>query len=175
MMMRNPVLTTVLVIVSVAAFGQRTLRGTVIDSKTKLPLSRATIKVNHQNLETSSNANGEFVCQTLNEADSIEISHVGYRTFKKRVSDLSNPTIILLEDYSLQLRTITITSRKLNLKDVDNSLRRIKGNLYTYEIETTNGMYNLFLNFLEEQDDQELLKLCDYDLTAYSEEDRKFF
>jgi formylglycine-generating enzyme required for sulfatase activity len=166
-------------ITAVAVVGQptqRTLRGTVLDSKTKLPLSRATIRIQSQGFETASNANGEFACQISNhEADSIEISHVGYRTFKGRLMDLPSEAVIPLEDYSLQLRTVTITSRKLNLKNVDNSLRRVKGNLYTYETETTNGMYNLFLNFLEEQDDQELLKLCDYDLITYNEEDKKFY
>ena len=38
--------------------GQSIFRGKVIDSKTKLPLSRATVKVKAQNIESSSGSDG---------------------------------------------------------------------------------------------------------------------
>jgi formylglycine-generating enzyme required for sulfatase activity len=63
----------------------------------------------------------------------------------------------------------------LNMKEIDNSLRSITGNLYAYETETTNGLYNLFLNYLEEEEQTELLKQCDYNLSAYDEETKAFY
>jgi formylglycine-generating enzyme required for sulfatase activity len=152
------------------AYGQSTFRGKVIDAKTKSPLSRATIKVKAQNVELSSGRDGTFELQDINGAsDSIEVSHIGYKTVRKKLSELTSPMTIPMEDYSIQLRTVTITSRKLNLRQVDNSLRRIKDNLYAYETETTNGLYNLFVHSLREDDQHELLKLCDFDLSGYDE------
>lgn len=161
--------------VGMAQTSQQVLKGMVGDAKTKSPLARATIKIKKHGLETFSNEYGKFSCLITDRTDSIEISHVGYRTYKKCVADLDNPVTILMEDYSLQLRTLTITSRKLNLRMVDHSLNKIRGNLYSFKTEMTNGMYNLFLNFLEEQDDQELLKLSNHDLSSYSNEEKKFY
>ena len=157
-------------------FAQSIIRGKVIDAKTKLPLSKATIKVKAQNIELSSGSDGGFDFNVNNGAnDTLVVSHLGYKTFKQSLSDVSSPMTITLEDYSIQLRTVTITSRKLNLRHVDNSLRRIKGNLYAYETETTNGLYNLFLHSLKEDDQQELLKLCDFDLSGYDESSKKYY
>ena len=157
-------------------FAQSIIRGKVIDAKTKLPLSKATIKVKAQDIESSSGSDGGFDVQVNNAInDSLLVSHLGYKTFKKSLSDVSSPITISLEDYSIQLRTVTITSRKLNLRQVDNALRRIKGNLYAYETETTNGLYNLFLHSLKEDDQQELLKLCDFDLSGYDESSKTFY
>ena len=157
-------------------FAQSIIRGKVIDAKTKLPLSKATIKVKAQDIELSSGSDGGFDVQVNNAInDSLLVSHLGYKTFKKSLSDVSSPITISLEDYSIQLRTVTITSRKINLRQVDNALRRIKGNLYAYETETTNGLYNLFLHSLREDDQQELLKLCDFDLSGYDEKSLEYY
>ena len=157
-------------------FAQSVISGKVIDAKTKLPLSRATIRVKAQRIELSSGSDGGFDFQANNSPnDSLEVSHLGYKTFKRSLSDVSSPITISLEDYSIQLRTVTVTSRRINLRQVDNALRRIKGNLYAYETETTNGLYNLFLHSLKEDDQQELLKLCDFDLSGYDESSKTFY
>src|SRR5688572_7105357 len=156
--------------------GQSTIRGKVVDAKTKLPLSRATIKVKAQNIESSSGPDGGFEIQVKNMAmDSLEVSHVGYKTFKQKLADVTSPITIAMEDYSIQLRTVTITSRKLNLRQVDSSLRRIKGNLYAYETEMTNGFYNLFLHYLQEDEQLELLKVCEFDLSGYDEKSKEYY
>jgi formylglycine-generating enzyme required for sulfatase activity len=161
---------------AVSAQQRSIIRGKVIDAKTKLPLSHATVKVSNQDIELSAGSDGGFEIQVTSQpADSLEVSHVGYKTLKKSIGDLSSPITISLEDYSLQLRTITITSRKLNLKQVDNSLRVIKDSLFVYETETTVGLYNLFLTYLEENGQTELLEICDYDLSAYDEATREFY
>ena len=165
-----------LITFAAVAYGQSTLRGKVIDAKTKLPLSRATIKVRTQNVELSSGPDGAFEVQVKGGIeDSLEVSHVGYKTVRKNLSDVTSPITVTMEDYSIQLRTVTITSRKLNLRQVDNSLRRIKDNLYAYETEMTNGFYNLFLHYLQEDDQQELFELCDFDLSGYDEKSKEFY
>jgi formylglycine-generating enzyme required for sulfatase activity len=174
---KAPILLLFLVIVSVITNAQSpvAIQGRVLDAKTKAPLSRATIKVKAQSIEVISNSDGGFEFHTSSKHDTLEVSHIGYKTFKKRIASMNNNEDVLMEDYSLQLRTITVTSRKFNLREVDKSLRPIKGNLYAYETETTNGLYNLFLNFLEESSQTELFRLCNFDLTAYDENTREFY
>jgi formylglycine-generating enzyme required for sulfatase activity len=158
------------------AWSQSILEGKVLDAKTKLPLSRATIKVNTKGIELGADSNGDFVLQLKERtADSLEISHIGYKTIRRRISDLNSNETFLLEDYSIQLRTVTVTSRKLNLKAIDRSIHQVKGNLFAYETEMTNGIYNLFLNFLEEEGQMELFQLCDYDLSGYDEKAKRFY
>jgi formylglycine-generating enzyme required for sulfatase activity len=125
-------------------------------------------------LSSSSDGGFDFLVNNATH-DSLEVSHLSYKTFKRRLSDLSSPITISLEDYSIQLGTVTITSRKLNLRQVDSALRKIKGNLYAYETETTNGLYNLFLHSLKEDDQQELLKLCDFDLSGYDDRSKEYY
>lgn len=174
------ILTAVLLVLfmtdTIAAQERLVVRGKVIDAKTKLPLSHATVKVSNQQIELSAGSDGGFEIQVNRLADdSLEISHVGYKAYRKSLTDIHSPLTISLEDYSLQLRTITITSRKVNLKEVDNALRQIKDNLFAYEIETTVGLYTLFLTYLEENAQTELLKLCNYDLSAYNESTKAFY
>lgn len=155
---------------------QLTISGKVLDAKTRGPLSYATIKVKAQALEFFSGSDGGFEFRIPKASDdSLEVSHVGYKTFKERISEIESPVAIYLETDSIKLKSVTVTSRKLNLKEVDNSLRRIKGNLYAYETETTNGLYNLFLSSLEEKGQVELLKQCGYDLSAYDEKAKAFY
>lgn len=155
---------------------QLTITGKVLDAKTKEPLENATIEVKSRSIEfISLDGTFEFHLPSGSENDSLEISYIGYKPFKKRIGEIKNPENVYLQDYSIELRTVTITSRMLKLKDIERSLRRIKGNLYASETETTNGLYNLFLSYLEEHDQMELLKQCDYDLTAYDEEMKAFY
>ena len=163
-------------LVPTKANSQSLLKGIVLDAKTRQPLSRASIKIKAHGIELGTGAQGEFEFQ-VNAApsDTVEISHLGYKTIKTPISGLKHNHAILLEDYSLQLRTVTITSRKLNLKSIDRSIHLVKGNLYAYETEVTNAFYTLFLKFLEEEDQTELLRLCDYDLAEYNEHEKLFY
>jgi formylglycine-generating enzyme required for sulfatase activity len=152
------------------------ISGKVFDIKTKELLDNATVVIQSQSIEIIS-LDGSFEFHLSPEArnDSLEITHVGYKPFKKRIADIKSPENIYMEDYSIELRTVTVTSRMLNLKEIDRSLRRIKGNLYAYNTETTNGFYNLFLSYLEEHDQLVLLKQCDYDLSGYNEDTKAFY
>jgi formylglycine-generating enzyme required for sulfatase activity len=152
------------------------LQGKVLDAKTKRPLSSATIRVPSYGLEASSNSEGAFSLQVKGSGrDSLEVSHIGYKTLKKSITDLRNEETFLLEDFTIQLKTLTVTSRKLNLKKIDGSLRVVKDNLYAYETETTNGLYTLFLNYLEEDGQTEIFQQCNFDLSSYDEKAKSFF
>lgn len=153
------------------------ISGRIADAKTKQPLSNASIEVKARSIELISGLEGDFEFRVPADAkdDTLEISHIGYKAFRRKISDIRSPVNISLEALSIELKTITITSRKLNLKEIDKSLRSIRGNLYAYETETTNALYNLFLNYLEEEGQTELLKQCDYDLSAYDEKTKAFY
>src|SRR5688572_5270246 len=90
------------------------ISGKVLDAKTRSPLSHATIKVKAQSIEVISNSDGSFELRTSTDLkmDTLEISHIGYITYKKILDDIHTPATILLEDYSIQLKTLTITSRE---------------------------------------------------------------
>src|SRR5688572_5144534 len=78
---------------------QTIIQGKVLDAKTKLPLSRATIKVKAQNIESSSGPEGGFEIRVKSSVmDSLEVSHVGYKTFKRNLDEVSSPITIAMED-----------------------------------------------------------------------------
>jgi hypothetical protein len=158
---------------SLAQENRIVIEGTIHDSKTRAPLSSASVVAPSRELEVISNEEGKFRIIIPGDAanDSLTVSHVGYKTLKKKLSDLKSPVLLTLEDYSIELRTVTVKSRALSLKDIDKGLRPVRGNLYAFETETTNGLYNLFLDYLEDQ--PELLRQCTYDLSGQDEKMRE--
>jgi len=152
------------------------IRGKVTDAQTRMPLSGATVAVKARGLELICNDAGEFQFTVPRDAlsDSLEVSHLGYKTQRKRLADIRDGEDFTLTDYSIELRVVTITSRNLKTKDIDRSLRVIRGPLYAFETETTNGLYNLFLSYLEEQS-PELYRKCNYDLSAIEADDISLF
>ncbi|MEX1238292.1 MAG: SUMF1/EgtB/PvdO family nonheme iron enzyme [Cyclobacteriaceae bacterium] len=152
------------------------ITGKVTDAQTRMPLSGATVAVRARGLELICNDAGEFQFTVPRDAlsDSLEVSHLGYKTIRKRLADIRDGEDFMLADYSIELRVVTITSRNLTTKDIDRSLRVLRGPLYAFETETTNGLYNLFLTYLEEQS-PELYRKCNYDLSSVEADDIPLF
>jgi hypothetical protein len=166
-----------LLVLRLSAQEKQKITGLIIDAKTKTPLSNASVEVKSRSFEMISSIDGSFeiFLPPLTADDTLQISHVGYKTVKRKISDIDQNETFYLQDYSIELRSIVVTSRNLSLKEIDDALRIIRGNLYAYETETTNALYNLFLNWLEEQGQPEILKQCNYDLSSYSEKDKAFY
>jgi formylglycine-generating enzyme required for sulfatase activity len=165
---------------SVCTYSQEsTLRitGFVLDGKTKQVLPNVSIEDKARGLVTITDDNGNYVLDVPAEAsdDSISFTHVGYRSQKRRAGDLKAGESIFMTDFSIELKSITVNARTQNFKNLESSLRRIKGNLFACEAETTNGMYNLFLSYLEANEQLELLSQCNYDLSAYNPKDKEFY
>lgn len=171
--------TLLFLIFSHSAFAQhhQNISGVVLDAKTKIPLVHAAIELKAHNVRTTAREAGAFELTVPAGAsdDSLHVSHVGYKSVKIKIRDLPRPVTILMEEYPMQLRAITVTSRSLDVKEIDQSLRNVRGKLYAYDTEVTNGLYNLFLSYLEENGEVELLKQCDYDLSAYDVEEKAFY
>ncbi len=177
--MRNVALLLLGTLIIRTAYSQENsarVSASVYDAQTRSPLAGATVAVKAQGIELICNDAGEFRFTVPRAAltDSLEVSHLGYKTIRKRLADVKEGEVLMLADYSIELRTVTINSRKFNVKDIDKSLRIIRGNLYASEKETTNGLYNLFLSFLEEQSSA-LYQKCNYDLSSISEDDMPLF
>jgi formylglycine-generating enzyme required for sulfatase activity len=176
-MKTNLIALLLLFAVNVSGQEKQKIIGFILDDKTKLPLSNVSIEVKSRDWEMISSLDGSFeiFVPPLTTVDTLQISHVGYKTVKKKIGDLKQNETIFLKDFSIELRSVTVNSRKFSLKEIDDGLRIIRGNLYAYETETTNGLYNLFLSYLEEQGQPELLKQCSYDLSSYSEKDKALY
>ena len=152
------------------------IKGKVSDARTLFPLAGATVAVKSRGIELICNDSGafQFSVPSHSLSDSVEVSHLGYKRVTKRLSDLREGENFKLQDYSIELRVVTVTSRNLMTKDIDRSLRIVRGPLYAFETETTNGLYNLFLNYLEEQS-AELYAKCNYDLSSVGGDDIPLF
>jgi hypothetical protein len=152
------------------------IRGKVYDAQSRAPLSGATVTVKGRGIELICNDAGAFQFSVPRQAlsDSLEVSHLGYKTSRKRLADIRADEEFFLADYSVELRVVTINSRNLTMKDVDKSLRVIRGPLYAFETEITNGLYNLFLSYLEEQSPA-LFRTCNYDLSSVDDDNMPLF
>ena len=60
------------------------------------------------------------------------------------------------------------TLAEIKMKEMEESFKSIKGNLYAQKTEATNEQYNLFLNALR-QSNPDLYAKCSFDLSAYQE------
>ncbi len=57
----------------------------------------------------------------------------------------------------------------LEIKEIEKSFKPFTDKLYVSEYEVTNESYNDFLDYLKENNMQEILEICDYDLSGYEE------
>jgi predicted nucleotidyltransferase len=90
-------------------------KGTVIDGKSKAPLSFATLTVDGTNISTVTNSDGEFLLKVPNTMvdSSIRISFLGYQVKTVPLSNLNGENIqILLEESATQLSEIKINVPK---------------------------------------------------------------
>lgn len=140
--------------------------GKVLDGVTREPLSFASISVAGKSQGTIANAEGEFdfyiPVQYVN--DTLIISHVGYKSYRNKISDLIKAAqLILLKATSFLLDEVVINEKNLTGKEiVAKAIRNLKKNYSTKsfcldgffrEIEEENGKYVLLT--------EAALELCD--------------
>jgi CarboxypepD_reg-like domain/Sulfatase-modifying factor enzyme 1 len=157
--------------------GTITLQGIVMDGATKQALASVSVEYKARGVVTITDDRGNFHINVPAEAidDSVLFTHVGYKSQRRKVGDVKEGETILLTNFSIELKSVTVNARTQNFKTLENSFRRIKGNLFACETETTNGMYSLFLSYLEDNEQFELLSQCNYDLSVYSNSDKEFY
>jgi hypothetical protein len=159
----------------IVAQGTKTISGYVIDQRSKMPVPGATAQLLVGNKNRTTDPKGFFTINNASSTDTLVISHIGYETLYLPIANFTNGVKISIAEIGVQLKTVTITSRSLNLKEIDNGMRLMRDNLYAYERETTNALYNLFLSSLEETQSDDLLKRCNYNLSEYDNDQRLFY
>ena len=132
------------------------ISGKVLDENSKEPLSFASVGIVGKSLATVANANGEFDFVIPHEfsTDSIVISHVGYESFRGKVSFLADRNnAFALKAKPILLHEVIVREKNLTAKEiVSKAVRNLTLNYSTNpfclegffrEIEQENGKYVL--------------------------------
>jgi hypothetical protein len=98
----------------ISAFGQQTeVKGKVMDSKSKLPLSHVTVSFDGTTIQTKTDQTGEFTITSPKDQTLLRLDLIGYKRVLKTVkpSQSQEVNIQMFED-SQQLTEVKITSNK---------------------------------------------------------------
>jgi hypothetical protein len=153
------------------------LVGHVKDITTMEPLAYATIGVKGRIDQTVSDSEGRFELTVPASAqkDTIYVTYVGYEKFEKSIAQLSSDEIILLKEFATMLEEVRIVHRQLDVRDIDRSMRVIRGNLYAASGEVTNIQYCDFLSWLEDYNKPALRDKYNFDLKGYSKSVQEYY
>ncbi|MFM7855223.1 MAG: carboxypeptidase-like regulatory domain-containing protein, partial [Flammeovirgaceae bacterium] len=130
------ILFTLLMCVFTGAMAQDhiTVKGSVIDKRSKDRIPYANISVKGKSIGTVSNSTGEFESHIPSEfaADSMYVSHIGYKTLKFNVGWLSKNRMdqFALEEDAVLLGEIVVSSDMGKVK-VEQALKAIQNNYPT--------------------------------------------
>lgn len=165
-----------LILITTSSFCQSeviTVKGRVLDAKTKTPLVNANIGLKNLPHGTASDTEGGFEFSIPNQFlnDTLFVSYVGYRAYANKLSnlDLSNVNIMLEESPTI-LDEITILEKrlyKLEIKKLEASMKLVKGNLYASKAEVTNDEYNNFLTYLLQSNQTSIYNKCKPEFSTY--------
>lgn len=135
--MSHPILTVyrkfcllaILVVLSTAAFAQRTVRGKVFSSENKLPLQGATVTVKGTDRKTFTNTNGEFAIEA-GDNDFLVITNVGFGSQEIRAVDAGN---VILTATATELGEVVVTALGIRKekKKLGYAIQDIKGDNLT--------------------------------------------
>ena len=93
---------------------QNSINGTVLDAETKEPLIGATLKVLNSYRATSTNENGQFTFNRLEENASVVVSYIGYQTDTISSQELKTTNEILLNAKSYQTDEVIINATRVS-------------------------------------------------------------
>ncbi|PHQ56812.1 MAG: TonB-dependent receptor [Lutibacter sp.] len=106
-----------LVFVMAFSYAQElTISGKIVDKKTNNPIGNVTIQVLKNNIFSVTNMNGEFSIQAK-EGDSVEISHISYKTV---IVELKDQLIVKLQLSQIDLNEIIVVANPL--QDISQSV-----------------------------------------------------
>lgn len=171
-------LIAILLVSSFAAAQTRmVITGKVVDSRTGEPLSFATVGLKKGVEQTISKSDGTFQLLAGVDAvsDTLSVVYLGYLPWTRAVSLLTSVQIVELQETYTLLSEVVVTSRKFNARDVDRAVKPIRGKLYAMQSEVTNAQYNMFLAWLEDNNQQAKRKQFDYHLDQYDKVDAEYF
>ena len=117
--MKKVLLFQLMFVVAVQTWAQRTVvSGTVVHATTNEPVAGASVTMN--NLSVVTNEDGFFTLKSEREAESITVSHVGYRLQQVKVT--GQPLKIRLQPVTIQLQEVLVLAndpRELVTRAID--------------------------------------------------------
>ncbi len=109
------VFSCLLIMLSSMSFGQKltTIKGRVFDAKTKQALPFVDVILKGTYVGVSTDLDGQYLIQTRNPSDTIQVSFIGYSTLEREISTEERQVMdFYLEEEGLQLESITILGKK---------------------------------------------------------------
>jgi len=121
-------------ILSLNAQDYLTISGKIIDKKTEKPVPFANIGLPKQGIGTTSGDNGAFTLKIPSEFanQTLQISYIGYATYRKKASELKSNSTIYLSQSATDLTEILVLGKD-NAKDIiRTAIDNVKINYTTY-------------------------------------------
>lgn len=124
-------LTILLLLQNVALHAQKSLKGSIIDSKTNQGIPYASIGVVGKNIGTIADENGDFVLRlnknSVSEKNPAIISSIGYESVSFRISKIKNT--ILLNPEKIQLKDTIVKSNDFEQKSIGRTVEKGIGSI----------------------------------------------
>jgi len=90
-----------------------TIRGKVIDARTKEPLAFVDVILKGTYVGVSTDLDGQYLIKTKNPSDTIQVSYLGYKTIEMPIQKGTRQKLdFYLEEAGYQLDKVTIVSKK---------------------------------------------------------------
>jgi vitamin B12 transporter len=135
-------------LLSIAATGFSQIKGRVIDNKTNLPITNASVKLENTGHGVTTDSSGAFELNGIPAGKyTLFITHVGYNT-EKKIAHLSTPSLfveIKLKASDKQLEEVTVTGLSEELAEA----RRVRNNVMPVTILTAKQIENRASNLNE--------------------------
>lgn len=103
-----------------SASAQKSITGTIIDSKTKAPLPFTTVYINGTTNGTISNSNGEFRLEKLSAPCDVVVSRIGYKTHIISISQIQK------KEYKIFLEAKVVEINEVKIEDKNYRERNLK-------------------------------------------------
>lgn len=151
-MSRRVVILGACLVLTISAFGQKTIRGFVIDSASFVPLPYVSVQVKNTYRGVSTDAKGGFAIPTI-KGDTIIFSLIGYNQEMFSAAELDETVIIRLAEHVKQLDVVTIVGHKEKTVPAFH-IKPSKGNVPSYG---SQGMAVNFAYFTKEEKEKRKL------------------
>ena len=90
-----------------------TIKGKVIDAKTKLPLAFVDVILKGTYVGVSTDLDGQFIIQTKNPSDTIQVAYLAYKTIERPIQREKRQKMdFSMEEEGYQLDNVTIVGQK---------------------------------------------------------------
>ena len=113
-------------------YGQKIYNGSVVNSKTKVPVPYATVGLIKKNTGTNANEDGKFsIAIDANTTDTLAISCIGYETLILPFDRLPTESLFEMQEKTSTLKEVVVQTKQYNNSCILNKFTGISYNSYT--------------------------------------------